>query len=1035
MIKYLYKILLLICLNSFAFSQTQTIYGLTHRGGTDGGGVVFSVNSDSSNFRVLYNFQDSITAQDVLRVKLCEADSGKLYFAANTAGKWYSGAICSYNIYSNKYTEEFNFANGINDLPGLNSTLIKTSTGKLYGTSQNSHSNTQNGTIFYYDPVADTTVMKYNLSNANHGIPWEGLIEGPNGKLYGLITGYTASLSDNILFSFDTATNVFTVLHSFSDSLTGIHPVDNLVLANNGRIYGITREGGTNKKGVIYSYNPATNTYIKVFNLSDNITGSTPLGGMFKASDGRLYGTTLYGGDFGAGTIFRLTTPSVGGSISSVFHFKNDTTTGNRIEGELCEAGKGVLMGLTLMGGKYNRGTMFTFKLSNASFTKLQDFKEVEYFPPVFNDGSPMRASDGNVYGILQGGAFDNGFIYKVDTLNYAFTKLLDLRGYQETSPNSLSDYVTDGHLTGTSYYGLGMHERFFAIKLDSNECTYKNMGDIPNDYNTSSIAYSGKLANIAYPPVQASNGKLYGYKIVDSGDNSPMYRYIYKTDTITREPVFLKLLTTSNKVKYINKEKLIVTDNNFLYGRCQAGELGLTFGGFFKYNILNDSISVVYVFDSLQNQRQNRSFNQFQCYHSNGFIYGWVTPYTYTDSSTFFKLNTNTDQYLEKLFNFNQFTPIANSNGHSSAMVEAADGNIYISGYSSSSTCLKFIVYNPISDSLYYKCLPDFPPYNGAFSNFLPLCNGDLAIPAITLGGNAAYPDYIFTYNVFTDELKAICSFPNYYSLYPYFVNQTGLSLRGISTEKIKPEFTSQPQSATICLGDSVWLSVAGNCTGNHFKWYKNGNPLSVINDSLLIVASDSSSASGDYFCSVRNMYGLFDSSAVATVTIAAKPAVAFSFGSSAICIENGSFALQANPAGGTFSGPGVSANFFDPAVADTGTHVIYYSYAYGSGCSATDSITVYVKTCNGLNDVISSKPTLSIIPNPSKGLFSISGNIVLQNSPYEIIDLQGKPIKSGVINHIQDAIDARELPRGAYYLKVIPEKYTPQYLMLILN
>lgn len=55
--------------------------------------------------------------------------------------------------------------------------------------------------------------------------------------------------------------------------------------------------------------------------------------------------------------------------------------------------------------------------------------------------------------------------------------------------------------------------------------------------------------------------------------------------------------------------------------------------------------------------------------------------------------------------------------------------------------------------------------------------------------------------------------------------------------------------------------------------------------------------------------------------------------------CADASPTALTAAPAGGTWSGPGVSGPpyFFDPTVAPPGTHVLTYTYADGSGCQAT--------------------------------------------------------------------------------------------------
>ncbi|MCW5920772.1 MAG: Ig-like domain-containing protein [Saprospiraceae bacterium] len=62
-------------------------------------------------------------------------------------------------------------------------------------------------------------------------------------------------------------------------------------------------------------------------------------------------------------------------------------------------------------------------------------------------------------------------------------------------------------------------------------------------------------------------------------------------------------------------------------------------------------------------------------------------------------------------------------------------------------------------------------------------------------------------------------------------------------------------------------------------------------------------------------------------------------------VCIDEASFGLTGGtPSGGTYTGPGVSANTFDPVAAGPGTHTITYSYTDAMGCSnsCTFEITV---------------------------------------------------------------------------------------------
>jgi large repetitive protein len=62
-------------------------------------------------------------------------------------------------------------------------------------------------------------------------------------------------------------------------------------------------------------------------------------------------------------------------------------------------------------------------------------------------------------------------------------------------------------------------------------------------------------------------------------------------------------------------------------------------------------------------------------------------------------------------------------------------------------------------------------------------------------------------------------------------------------------------------------------------------------------------------------------------------------------MCSDVGTVTLSGTPAGGVFSGNGVTGITFDPKVAGTGTHTITYTYTDANGCSnsATTDILVH--------------------------------------------------------------------------------------------
>jgi gliding motility-associated-like protein len=65
---------------------------------------------------------------------------------------------------------------------------------------------------------------------------------------------------------------------------------------------------------------------------------------------------------------------------------------------------------------------------------------------------------------------------------------------------------------------------------------------------------------------------------------------------------------------------------------------------------------------------------------------------------------------------------------------------------------------------------------------------------------------------------------------------------------------------------------------------------------------------------------------------------------GDQAVCVDAAAVALAGTPTGGTFTGPGVTANTFNPATAGVGSHTITYNYTDASGCSASDTRTIVV-------------------------------------------------------------------------------------------
>lgn len=87
-----------------------------------------------------------------------------------------------------------------------------------------------------------------------------GLTLASDGKLYGVTTGGGAN-GAGVIFNIDPSTNTYRVVRSFNYGSGGL-PCSELIQLSNGKLYGVTSSGGLNSSGVIYSFDSVTSAYL-----------------------------------------------------------------------------------------------------------------------------------------------------------------------------------------------------------------------------------------------------------------------------------------------------------------------------------------------------------------------------------------------------------------------------------------------------------------------------------------------------------------------------------------------------------------------------------------------------------------------------------------------------------------------------------------------------------------------------------------------------------------------------------------------------
>jgi uncharacterized repeat protein (TIGR03803 family) len=259
--------------------------------------------------------------------------------------------------------------------------VIRDAQGNIYGTNTTGGDVACNsapyhdvgcGNVFMLDKNRNLTVL-YNFAGPPDGNGPLGLIRDSAGNLYGMTTvgGNTSSACQfygqpgcGVVFKLD-STGHETVLYSFTGGADGGYPPGfsgaSLVVDAAGNLYGTTMWGGDlactdNDKGmgcgVVFKVDTTGNQTV-LHTFTGQPDGAFPNAGMLRDAQGNLYGTTVIGGQFNNGTIFKLDSA---GNLTVLHGFGATTSDGMYPSTGLIHDAAGNLYGMTQYGGSNNGG-------------------------------------------------------------------------------------------------------------------------------------------------------------------------------------------------------------------------------------------------------------------------------------------------------------------------------------------------------------------------------------------------------------------------------------------------------------------------------------------------------------------------------------------------------------------------------------------------------------------------------------------------------------------------------------------------------
>jgi uncharacterized repeat protein (TIGR03803 family) len=440
------------------------------------------------------------------------------------------------------------------DLPGASpqGDLIQAANGKLYGMTSAGEAN-ESGILFEYDPVTTSYSKLVEFTGPNGANPAGSLIQATNGKIYGLtLNGGTSGMG--VLFEYDLSNSTYTIKVNFSGPAEGANPRGSLIQAKNGLLYGMASTGGINNVGTIFSYNLATSSLTKLVDFNGVSNGASPAGALMQSTSGKLFGLTFNGGMNNIGVLFQFDPATL---IYTKLKDFSAAATGANPQGALLEASNGKLYGMTTGGGANSSGIIFEYDTLSAAFTNKIDFDGiVQGGSP---SGSLIEIPGGNLYGMNNlGGTGSSGILFEYNLASATLTDKIDFTGSNGASPQGSVVAASNGKLYGMTYAG-GINGNGVLFEYDPAMNSYANK----IDFNTASAG-----ANPTSSLIQASNGKLYG---MTSAGGVYGVGTLFEFDTTTS--TYTKKVDFDGPVNgFSPKGALIQASNGKLYGMANSG-------------------------------------------------------------------------------------------------------------------------------------------------------------------------------------------------------------------------------------------------------------------------------------------------------------------------------------------------------------------------------------------------------------------------------------------------------------------------------
>jgi hypothetical protein len=232
-----------------------------------------------------------------------------------------------------------------------------------------------------------------------------------------------------------------------------------------------------------------------------------------------------------------------------------------------------------------------------------------------------------------------------------------------------------------------------------------------------------------------------------------------------------------------------------------------------------------------------------------------------------------------------------------------------------------------------------------------------------------------------------------------------------------------------TVCVGSQIVLGVSATPTvTTTYSWTPSASLSSATGASVYAHPVTTTNYT------VYGTQGSCKSYATLTVTVNPTPGPTVTVNSATFCPTVASVSLTANgattyswtPATGLSSTTGASV-----AASPTATTVYMVTGTTGS-CMSTMPSTVVVSPCTGIAQV-SNTSKISVYPNPSNGMITISVPEVKEGTVMYVTDMIGKEVFKASIHDVNTLVNLSGLQKGMYMMTIVNGQNTQVEKLII--